>query len=47
MAAEASAAILGWGSLLWEEREAFNENHGPWKNDGPALKVEFSRVSSS
>jgi len=47
MAAKAGAAILGWGSLLWEDHEAFNETHGPWKKDGPLLKIEFSRISST
>lgn len=38
-------AILGWGSLLWDARPDFDEQHAPWKLNGPALKVEFSRVS--
>jgi hypothetical protein len=40
-------AILGWGSLLWEERPEFDEWHDDWRPDGPTLKLEFSRVSSS
>jgi hypothetical protein len=40
-------AILGWGSLLWDERLDFDEHHGGWKFDGPELKIEFSRVSQS
>lgn len=40
-------AILGWGSLLWDEQPEFDNNHGPWELDGPELKVEFSRVSQS
>ncbi len=40
-------AILGWGSLLWEEREEFDRQHRPWEYDGPTLKLEFSRISSS
>jgi hypothetical protein len=41
-------AILGWGSLLWEEQEEFDRWHDqPWRNDGPLLRLEFSRVSSS
>jgi hypothetical protein len=38
-------AILGWGSLLWEGGADFDRWHGPWKHDGPILKLEFSRVS--
>jgi hypothetical protein len=38
-------AILGWGSLLWEGGAEFDRWHGPWQYDGPALKLEFSRVS--
>lgn len=41
-------AILGWGSLLWEESQRdFDEQHEGWKFDGPPLKIEFSRISSS
>jgi hypothetical protein len=40
-------AILGWGSLLWEDSPLFDDQHGPWKEDGPALLIEFSRISSS
>ena len=40
-------AILGWGSLLWDSRPNFDENHGPWQLAGPNLKVEFSRISES
>jgi len=40
-------AILGWGSLLWEGGPDFDEQHEPWQYDGPELKIEFSRVSSS
>ena len=40
-------AILGWGSLLWEENREFDARHEPWKYDGPRLKIEFSRVSTS
>lgn len=38
-------AILGWGSLLWDSKGDFDEWHGPWYNDGPTLRLEFSRVS--
>ena len=40
-------AILGWGSLLWDKRRDFNKWHGAWQFDGPILKIEFSRISSS
>jgi hypothetical protein len=40
-------AILGWGSLLWEDRHPFDDQHGPWSGNGPTLKLEFSRISSS
>jgi hypothetical protein len=38
-------AILGWGSLLWDKRPEFDEQHDEWQFDGPKLKIEFSRVS--
>jgi len=41
-------AILGWGSLLWEPSAEFEKwIELPWKNDGPKLKIEFSRISGS
>jgi hypothetical protein len=41
-------AILGWGSLLWEESQrGFDEQHEGWRFDGPVLKLEFSRKSES
>lgn len=40
-------AILGWGSLLWDGGPEFDRWHEPWKDDGPTLKLEFSRVSIS
>lgn len=41
-------AILGWGSLLWEPGAEFEKwIELPWKNDGPKLKIEFSRISGS
>jgi hypothetical protein len=44
----AKIAILGWGSLLWDESdEGFNALHGQWRSDGPILKLEFSRKSMS
>ena len=38
-------AILGWGSLLWDDRPQFDQHHGPWFLDGPRLRGEFSRIS--
>ena len=40
-------AILGWGSLLWDERAEFDAQHEKWQCDGPYLKLEFSRVSET
>ena len=40
-------ALLGWGSLLWDKDEEFDERHGRWRSDGPTLKLEFSRISES
>ena len=40
-------AILGWGSLLWDRRNEFDEQHEAWQFDGPSLKLEFSRVSQT
>lgn len=41
----AQLAILGWGSLLWDDHPEFNRHHGDWKCDGPEIELEFSRVS--
>jgi hypothetical protein len=38
-------AILGWGSLLWDEKPDFDNHRSQWDFDGPELKIEFSRVS--
>ncbi len=40
-------AILGWGSLLWDKHQEFDKQHDEWQSDGPCLKIEFSRVSST
>ena len=40
-------ALLGWGSLLWEGGNTFDDWHEPWQCDGPSLRIEFSRVSTS
>lgn len=40
-------ALLGWGSLLWDGGESFDQTHGPWHGNGPNLRLEFSRVSAS
>lgn len=44
--ANPSIAILGWGSLLWDKRPEFDDHHGAWNQDGPNLRIEFSRVST-
>lgn len=36
-------AIIGWGSSIWDPRELPRE--GIWQEDGPILKIEFSRIS--
>ncbi|MBA2117799.1 hypothetical protein [Bremerella alba] len=40
-------AIIGWGSLLWDDRPEFDQHHGPWYFDGPMLRLEFTRISVS
>jgi len=37
-------AILGWGSLIWDQREL--PTNGGWSDGGPTLPLEFSRKSS-
>lgn len=37
--------ILGWGSLIWDDYPTFNRQRGEWQDDGPALRLEFSRIS--
>src|SRR5262249_52977469 len=39
--------ILGWGSFLWEGGTDFDDWHDDWRFDGPPLRLEFSRVSTS
>lgn len=38
-------AILGWGSLLWDQGGDFDCWHDDWLFDGPEIKLEFSRIS--
>ncbi len=38
-------AVLGWGSLIWDQREL--RTAGGWRNDGPLLPLEFARLSAS
>lgn len=38
-------AVLGWGSLIWDQRELRTE--GGWRRDGPFLPLEFARASQS
>ena len=40
-------AILGWGSLLWDQQPDFDNEHGAWNPGGPRLLLEFSRISAS
>lgn len=40
-------ALLGWGSLLWDTDEQFDNRHVQWRRDGPTLKLEFSRISKT
>jgi hypothetical protein len=40
-------AILGWGSLLWEDRPEFDAQHEARLPDGPTLALEFSRISTT
>jgi len=40
-------AILGWGSLLWEEHAEFDKQHHDWQLEGPSLMLEFSRISQT
>jgi len=37
-------AILGWGSLIWDQRDLPID--GNWHKGGPILPIEFSRISS-
>ena len=37
-------AVVGWGSLIWDPREL--PLRSPWRPDGPALPVEFTRVAA-
>ena len=30
-------AILGWGSLIWDERSDFDDWHDKWEDDRPIL----------
>ena len=40
-------AILGWGSLIWDEHPDFSKHHRNWQFDGPLLPIEFSRISNT
>ena len=43
-------AVVAWGSLVWQPRnghgELCTEPGAEWSNDGPALPIEFARISS-
>lgn len=36
-------AIIGWGSLLWDQEPL--KTSGEWHSDGPELPLEFCRIS--
>ncbi|PWS32627.1 hypothetical protein [Pedobacter paludis] len=38
-------AVLGWGSLIWDKRN-LSIADGKWHENGPALPIEFARISS-
>ena len=38
-------AVLGWGSLVWDPRTLRLAGH--WMEGGPALPIEFSRISDN
>ena len=40
-------AILGWGSLIWDNNPEFDRQHGEWQPSGSRLSLEFSRISST
>lgn len=37
-------AVICWGSIYWDKGSL--KTLGDWKNDGPELPLEFSRISS-
>lgn len=37
-------AVICWGSIFWDKGSL--KTTGEWKNDGPELPLEFSRISS-
>jgi hypothetical protein len=37
-------AVICWGSLFWDKGSL--KTTGEWKNDGPELPLEYSRISS-
>ena len=36
-------AFLGWGSLIWDQREL--RTKGDWRGDGPPMPIEYRRIS--
>lgn len=38
-------AIIGWGSIIWDARDLPID--GDWHVDGPALPLEFARISKN
>jgi hypothetical protein len=46
MANSKSIICLGWGSLIWDQRNLkLREEERPWRRDGPRLPVDFARQS--
>jgi hypothetical protein len=43
----AQIVILGWGSLLWDVRPEFDDEHEAWELDGPELSRVLSGFSVS
>jgi hypothetical protein len=40
-------AILGWGSLIWDESPEFDQYLKAWTSCGPQLPIEFCRKSKT
>jgi hypothetical protein len=40
-------AILGWGSLIWDENPEFDRYLKAWTGGGPQLPIEFCRKSKT
>ena len=40
-------AVIGWGSLIWDQRPEFDRHLMAWAAGGPYLPIEFCRKSES